>query len=144
MRRALPLLVLVGALLVGCGQGSDDEPGTDAEAGGASVAATSITIEVRTDADAEPNVMTLECDPVGGDHPQAQEACAALASAGADVLEPVPADQVCTMIYGGPQTATVKGTVDGADVDATFTRENGCEVDRWETLGTTFFDVPLQ
>ncbi|WP_200914533.1 MULTISPECIES: SSI family serine proteinase inhibitor [unclassified Aeromicrobium] len=144
MRRALPLLALVGALLVGCGLDSDDEPGTDAEAGGGSVAATSITIEVRTEADAEPNVMTLECDPVGGDHPQAQEACAALASAGADVLEPVPADQVCTMIYGGPQTATVKGTVDGADVDATFTRENGCEVDRWETLGTTFFDVPLQ
>lgn len=144
MRRALPFLVLVGALLVGCGQDSDDEPGTDEEAGGGSAAATSITIEVRTDADAEPNVMTLECDPTGGDHPQAQEACDALASAGADVLEPVPADQSCTMIYGGPQTATVKGTVDGADVDATFTRENGCEVDRWETLGTTFFDVPLQ
>ncbi|MCR4514838.1 subtilase-type protease inhibitor [Aeromicrobium sp. 50.2.37] len=144
MRRALPLLVLVGALLVGCGQASDDDSGTDAEAGGGSVAATSITIEVRTDADAEPTTMTLECDPTGGDHPQAQEACDALASAGADVLEPVPADQACTMIYGGPQTATVKGTVDGADVDATFTRENGCEVDRWERLGTTFFDVPLQ
>lgn len=144
MRRGLSLFVLVGALLVGCGQDSDDELGTDEEAGGGSAAATSITIEVRTDADAEPNVMTLECDPVGGDHPQAQEACAALASAGADVLEPVPADQACTMIYGGPQTATVKGTVDGDDVDATFTRENGCEVDRWEQLGTTFFDVPLQ
>lgn len=146
MRRALPLVALAAALLVGCGQESDEEPGgsSGSSGGSGSAAATSLTIEVRTDADAEPTTMSLTCDPVGGDHPQAEQACDALASAGADVFEPVPADQACTMIFGGPQTATVQGTLDGADVDATFTRENGCEIDRWETLGTTFFDVPLQ
>ena len=48
------------------------------------------------------------------------------------------------MLYGGPQTAIVKGTYAGKPVDATFKRTNGCEVSRWEKLGTTFFNVPLQ
>jgi hypothetical protein len=125
-------------LLAGCG--ADQDPGLQP----APESATSLTIEVRPDADAEPTTMTLTCDPAGGDHPQPEQACEALAAAGPDVLEPVPADQACTMIYGGPQTASITGTVDGADVDATFDRQNGCEIDRWEKLGTTFFDVPLQ
>lgn len=141
------LLALVALVLAACGQ-DDDGGGTGADSGddvgSGAAASTSLTIEVRADADAEPTTLTLTCDPVGGDHPQAEEACAALADAGADVFEPVPADQACTMIYGGPQTARVTGTLDGAEVDASFSRTDGCEVDRWERLGTTFFDVPLQ
>jgi hypothetical protein len=128
---------VVGCLLLG-GCGAERDPGLQPEP------ATSLTIEVRTDADADPTTLTLTCDPPGGDHPQAAEACDALAAAGPEVMEPVPADQACTMIYGGPQTARVTGTLDGADVDATFSRADGCEVDRWDALGTTFFDVPLQ
>lgn len=144
-------VVLVGVLLAflgACGQSgdesSDDAGGAPPSDGAGGAAATSLTIEVRTDEEADPTTMTLTCDPVGGDHPQAQEACDALAAAGAEVLEPVPDDQPCTMIYGGPQTATVKGTFEGADVDASFSRQDGCELDRWDRLGTTFFDVPLQ
>lgn len=149
--RSLRPVVLAGVLLAtvgGCGQSGDD--GDDGPGGAGSpdgpggAAATSLTIEVRTDEGADPTTMRLTCDPAGGDHPQPQEACDALAQAGADVFEPVPDDQPCTMIYGGPQTATVTGTVDGADVDASFSRQDGCEIDRWERLGTTFFDVPLQ
>lgn len=140
-------LVVTAVLLVlsGCGQGAEDPPSGDEGSGGSgSAAATSLTIEVSAEEGADPTTMTLRCDPVGGDHPQAEQACEALAAAGADVFEPVPDDQPCTMLYGGPQTARVTGTLDGADVDATFDRQNGCEVDRWDTLGTTFFDVPLQ
>lgn len=120
----------------GAGEPSDD--GTSATSG------TSLTIVVTAAEGAEPSTYELTCDPAGGDHPQPEQACAAIATAGAKVFDPVPSDQMCTMIYGGPQTATIKGTYDGADVDASFSRQNGCEVDRWEKLGTTVFNIPLQ
>lgn len=104
---------------------------------------TSLTIEVTLDEGAEPTTYTLSCDPAGGDHPQAEQACDVLNSAGAEVFAPVPKDQACTELYGGPQVATVKGSYDGKPVDATFNRTNGCEIDRWEELSTTFFNVPM-
>jgi len=39
---------------------------------------------------------------------------------------------MCTQIYGGPQTATVRGSWGGQAVDASFSRENGCEIARWD------------
>ncbi|MDR7086443.1 hypothetical protein J2X11_001282 [Aeromicrobium panaciterrae] len=106
--------------------------------------ATALTITVTADEGAEPVVMKLRCFPPGGDHPQAKQACDAINVDGIKSFDPVPADQACTMIYGGPQVATVVGTYKGIDVDTTFSRTNGCEIDRWEKLGTTVFDVPLQ
>ena len=38
------------------------------------------------------------------------------------------------MIFGGPGKATVTGTLDGAAVDATFTRSGGCEIARWDRM----------
>lgn len=37
-------------------------------------------------------------------------------------------DQMCTQIYGGPQTARVTGMIDGKRVDRRFKRNNGCEI----------------
>ncbi|MGH3031526.1 MAG: SSI family serine proteinase inhibitor [Gaiellaceae bacterium] len=76
---------------------------------------------------------TLTCDPVGGTHPRAEEACAALA-AHPEALEPVPADAACTQIYGGDETAEVTGLVAGRQIEASFSRKNGCEISRWEAL----------
>jgi hypothetical protein len=76
-------------------------------------------------------VWSLACDPAGGDHPDPEAACRLL-----DELEnpfaPVPADQACTEIYGGPQTAHVTGTFRGEPVDAEFDRTNGCQISRWD------------
>jgi hypothetical protein len=134
--RARSLFLVLAALvaITGCGKGSD--------AGSSS--GTSLKISVVSDEGAKPDVMTLKCDPAGGSQPQPAQACAVLAKAGARVFKPVPKSQVCSMLYGGPQTATVTGTYEGKAVDATFKRTNGCEVDRWEKLGATFFNVPLQ
>jgi len=65
-------------------------------------------------------------------HPAPEAACAALMD-NAALLSPSPPGpgQVCTEQYGGPQQATVTGMVDGAPVDATFTRTNGCEIGAW-------------
>jgi ABC-type Fe3+-hydroxamate transport system substrate-binding protein len=124
------LAVLSACASSGSGSGSSD--------------GTSLKIAVVADKGASPKVMTLKCDPAGGDHPQAAQACAVLDKAGATVFKPVPKSRVCSMLYGGPQTATVKGNYLGKAVNATFKRTNGCEVERWEKLGTTFFNVPLQ
>lgn len=40
----------------------------------------------------------------------------------------------CTQQFGGPQTATISGTIDGRPVDGSFSLSDGCEIDRWNTL----------
>lgn len=76
----------------------------------------------------------LTCEPAAGDHPHPAAACRALAATWPSVFEPVPADRSCTMQYGGPQTATVKGTIAGQPVDASFALTNGCEISRWQAV----------
>lgn len=70
---------------------------------------------------------------VGGDHPDAQNACTAIGAA-EDPWAPVPEDMACTMVFGGPQTATVRGTWNGVAVDTTFNRTDGCEISRWDRV----------
>ena len=45
---------------------------------------------------------------------------------------PLRHDQMCSMIYGGPETATVHGTLRGSHVQASFSRTDGCQTSRWE------------
>jgi hypothetical protein len=45
-----------------------------------------------------------------------------------------PTGQACSMIYGGPETATVKGTLRGDAIDARFSRTDGCQTSRWERV----------
>lgn len=145
---ALPRLALaaaLGLLISGCGGETtrvnvEDHPGGSA---GGQRPETELTIELAVSPENgepagldgfSPGAWTLTCSPAGGDHPDPEAACAALADAGADVFAPVPADRPCTMIYGGPETATVTGHIEQTPVDAEFNRVNGCEIDRWERL----------
>ncbi|NJP68379.1 SSI family serine proteinase inhibitor [Streptomyces spiramenti] len=79
---------------------------------------------------------TLTCNPAGGEHSAPQAACDELDAAGAAVLSPVSRTSVCTQMYGGPETARVTGVWAGQPVDAEFSRTNGCEMHRWDQLGT--------
>ena len=45
---------------------------------------------------------------------------------------PRPTDQACTQQYGGPQKATVTGSVDGKAVESKFSRTDGCEIAAWD------------
>jgi hypothetical protein len=139
LRSPIPLTValLTGALLTGalalaaCGGGDDTTAGT--QPGAAPV--TDLTVTVDAGGGSSPTTWTLTCDPTGGDHPQAQDACDWLASAAGldpNPLEPVPGDVACTEIYGGDQTASVTGTLDGEQVSIAFDRTNGCEIARWD------------
>ncbi|WP_418908234.1 hypothetical protein [Glutamicibacter endophyticus] len=66
--------------------------------------------------------------------PEATSACQLLHDSPALLTEPTPTEQTCTMIYGGPDRATIRGTLNGISVDATFDRSNGCAIHRWDTL----------
>ena len=51
---------------------------------------------------------------------------------------PVPRDQACTQIYGGPQEAIVVGVYGGKPVWARFTRVDGCQIARWNRVRFLF------
>lgn len=79
----------------------------------------------------------LECDPAGGTHPVAQQACdrlAQLPGESADPFTPVSRSAMCTQQFGGAATARITGTWQGRSVDSTFERSNGCEIARWNSL----------
>jgi len=102
-----------------------------------SAASTSLTIKYTPSNGVAPTTWSLTCDPVGGTHPNAKAACAALAAqqkAGKDPFAAVPKGQMCTMIFAGPQVSTVTGTWQGKPVNTTFDRKNGCETTRWNAL----------
>lgn len=108
-------------------------------------AATQLTVHYVPDAGKPAKVWTLTCDPTGGDHPYAQQSCDLLAKAAASGTDPFAKTRVgvmCTMIFGGPQTATVTGTWRGKPVNASFSRKNGCEIKRWDTASPLVGELP--
>ena len=108
-RTVLCCLALLG--LAGCG--AEDERSAPA-------AATQLTVRVDPDGDGPEPAKEARVQDAAGVRP-------------AD-FEPVPDDVACTEQFGGPQTATISGTLDGREVDARFARNNGCEIARWEKV----------
>lgn len=74
---------------------------------------------------------TVTCLPRGGSLPTRRAACKRLGSLTAEAFAPLPTGMLCSMIYGGPQKAVVKGTIAGGRVWSSFRRRNGCEIARW-------------
>src|SRR5262245_25013480 len=107
------LILVAVALVAGCRE--DDEP---AATPSASIA--DLQIEVNPGG----KTATVTCD--------VEDDCPEVAALDPKVFEPTPGNVACTQQYGGPEKATVKGTFKGEQVDATFSRENGCEIARWE------------
>jgi hypothetical protein len=153
-RRGLVLAAAL-ALLAGCATTSDPggsptgggtpapttaspEPSTSPEPGPTSDAEVpaELTIVLDETGSGVTRTMTLTCAPTGGDHPDAAAACATLAAVGVEAFNPPPKDEMCTEQWGGPQVATVEGTVDGESVRARFSRTNGCEISRWDAVAT--------
>lgn len=79
----------------------------------------------------------LYCHPEAGRHPDAAGACRVLDENtrwGRDPFAPVAPGTVCTMVHGGPATARITGTWAGRPVDATYDREDGCRIARWDHM----------
>ncbi len=120
---------LVGALiaLVGCGDGDSAAPPEPADGRGSLL---ELTLDPDGPGGAGPLTETVDCP----DPPRAgpDELCGMVLLLGPGDFEPVAPDVACTEIYGGPDTLTVAGTLAGEPVEGRFTRENGCEIDRFE------------
>jgi hypothetical protein len=90
-----------------------------------------LELSVQRDEKASPRTASLTCP---GEKAKDRDICAALDVVAPSVFEPVPVDQACTAIYGGPRKATVTGTYEDEAVSAVFTQENGCEIARWNQI----------
>jgi hypothetical protein len=116
MRRlALPLLA--AALLAACGS----------EKPAATPAQTNLLVQVDQDGHGGKPAQSVRVR-CPGPH------CAATHGLTARAFAPTPTGIACSMIYGGPETATVKGTLDGTPVDARFSRTDGCQTSRWRKV----------
>jgi hypothetical protein len=130
MAQTLAFVAAVALVLAlpACG-GEDEDPGGDEPS-----PRTALVIVVQPEGPGGPELeASLECDPPGGTHPDPEAACRAL-FANRQALEPVAADAICTQLYGGPNRATIRGTLEGREVAAELNRTNGCEIDRWDRL----------
>jgi hypothetical protein len=63
--------------------------------------------------------------------PRAGAACRRARVLGAFLDVPPPPDRICTQVYGGPQTARVRGRIGARVIDRRFSRRNGCEIADW-------------
>ncbi len=89
--------------------------------------------------------LTVTLDPDGPDGPEEElteevscedgaddDVCQAVAELDVAALAPASPDTACTEIFGGPDTASLEGTIEGEEVDVELTRANGCEIERFE------------
>ena len=134
MTRAAALTALITLLLAGCGGGDDG--------GGASTsAAASIDLTVTLWPNGESGdsiAWNLQCEPTGGDHPDPEAACAALAAVSAPFGPVAPPDR-CEEIPGGEEdVAVVDGDYRGKQVHSRFTRANACVSGRWDRIAPVF------
>jgi len=131
---ALPVLLLTvtACSLTACS--GDDDTVAQTEP------ATRLEVQVSAMEGADPQRWTLTCEPVGGDHPDPGTACADLAREGMP-FAPLSGD-VCTEIYGGPQTAVVRGTYKGQPVSLELSRTDGCRIAQWDRLGAVLPATP--
>jgi hypothetical protein len=120
----------IGALLIGlilvAGCGSDDEQAAAPTASGGSLAELTITVDEDGKGGAAAKTATVSCNAASD-----SKECAAVEKMKSATFEPTPGNIACTELYGGPETATVKGMLRGEAIDARFSRNNGCEISRW-------------
>ncbi len=105
----------------------------------AAVGTAMLTITIQQTPESAPTEYVLECTKEGVGPattiPNAEAACETVKSLGADFFTATPdPNRMCTQQYGGPQTATVKGMVDGRRIMTSFSATDGCEIARWNAL----------
>jgi len=107
-------------------------------------ATTSLTVRISPGSEELGEPVTIELSCPAADQVQ-REACARLDASDLTLFEPVRSDRLCTAQFGGPQTATVEGVVDGQEINARFALTDGCEIDRWTSLAQVLepFEIDL-
>jgi hypothetical protein len=115
-------IVAVCLLLAACGDDDGDAAPSQ------TALAAELTVTVRPEGPGGPvRERRVECQGFGSE--AEDPVCRGLT---AESLAPVPRTTPCTAIYGGPDVARVTGTIDGERVDERFSREDGCQIARWD------------
>ena len=123
-------LGLAALVLAGCGGG-------DGAGGGESEIDLRVTVYPNGFA-GDSTTWTLQCVPVGGDHPDRDAACARLAALD-DPFGKVKHVPRCDEIPGAtPEVALIEGDFHGRMVEERFDRSSGCVFERWDRLGPVF------
>lgn len=131
MSRSL-VLVLGIVLLIACSESGSGQ----GDRGSQSKARADLTVQGVA---ATPFSATLRCGDgesraTGSLAGHAAELCRHLATS-PKVFDGIGAKgRACTMVYGGPEHAHVRGSVNGQHVDVEVTRTNGCGIGDWKRL----------
>lgn len=130
----------------GEGEGEDDDQVGSGDGGGDDLGGTRLSGEAASEGIGVLDVVvddgagtvvryTISCqgdtaEVTGSDQVEAEAACAALATAEVQrvLLQQGTRELACTEQYGGPETATFTGTLDGHTVDVVIDRTNGCGI----------------
>ena len=142
MSRALLILLLL-LVTAGCGGGSSSSSASadlriTVWPQGKTGASTTYTLQERSTSPGASTTYTLTCPKGTGTLPEARAACSKLQRVGASAFAPVPPGTACTEIYGGPQTARVRGRLAGKAIGAVFSQSDGCQSARWSRLEFLF------
>jgi hypothetical protein len=118
-------LIACAALIAGCGE-DDAQPAAPTSE---PPALADLVVEYNADGEGgdDPRPVEVKCNAPGD-----SATCRRIAAVEPEVFEPTPGNVACTQLYGGPEIVSVTGTFRGEQVDATFTRQNGCEIARFE------------
>lgn len=121
--RRVALTCCIAALVAGCG--SDDE--SEQPASPPPLADLRVAVDPDGKGSNAARTETVRCDAAAD-----SALCEEVAALRVADLEPEGGAVACSQQYGGPQTATIAGTLRGERVDLKFSRVNGCEIARWE------------
>jgi hypothetical protein len=123
----LALIVCLAVFAIGCGadDGDDEQPASAPKLA-------DLRVDVDPDGQGGKPARTREirCAATGD-----SAVCARVAEVEPRDLQPPGDAMACTQQYGGPQTATITGTLRGEPVRLKLTRINGCEIARWRAAG---------
>jgi hypothetical protein len=140
-RLAAAAIAIAGLAVTACGSVAAPSGTGGSGSGGSGTAASSpapvpkgsLTITVLNGPNKKISHWTLTCDPAGGTHPHAAQACAALAAL-KNPFAPIRTGQECPMILASSRRVTFVGTWFGAKVDRTII-DGGCDLGNWSKLG---------
>jgi hypothetical protein len=125
VRRAALALALTAcaAIAAGCGEDSDGPAPADDSS-------TELTVTVDPDGTGGEQARVAEVACPGDE----QAVCDAVAATPDDPGAPIDPQTPCTEVYGGPDSLFVEGTLRGEPIESAFSRENGCEIERFDRL----------
>lgn len=139
----MPALATVAVALSACG--GSGSPGVSSPAttksGAIGGVLASVSVAVDPGDGKSPRTATLSCDGSKGkgtgylaEKVAADSACSLVIGPGRKRLVSGPVGGACTQQYGGPEQATITGSIQGDRINTKVARSDGCGIADWELL----------